>query len=158
MCYPGAPTGSTKRCQSEFQMSVSMFLCSYRYLLLQSLSFVGLTLEQPLPWMHSSCTFGSQGPGGMKARGYYCDHSPADCNVTDSPGCPKPVCFASGSTRPEALKLQINRIKSALGVHRRRGRPEGSSKWDKEELYSVLKEYLRYGVFRREIKRHFSVG
>jgi hypothetical protein len=76
-------------------------------------------------------------------------------DVEPKPKCPKPVCFAAGSVRPEKLKLRINRIKAPLGVHRARGRPRGSSKWDRGELHIVLSEYVRYRALRKEMAPYF---
>lgn len=77
------------------------------------------------------------------------------CDYTESPNCSKLVCWAAGAYRPQGLKLRINRITGALGIHRKRGRPRGSSRWDRDELLSVLWEYVNYGVFQREIAPHF---
>jgi hypothetical protein len=78
-----------------------------------------------------------------------------ECDVSDSPQCPKLLCFARGQDRPEGLMLRINRTKSALGVHRPPGRPKGAPRWNPEELQFALREYVSYLASRGEIDQHF---
>ena len=78
------------------------------------------------------------------------------CDIKRSPECPMPICFASGNVRPEGLKLRVKRIRAALGIQRRGGRPRGFPLWGIKNLHIVLTDYVHcYGAVRREIANHF---